>query len=120
MRTYFVPTPENVYSSVGPLPSGHRARIGRVVEPSSDQAYVQGPFGQMEPEPSNITVCPTTGEVGVTVKLAVGGAGGGGGGGSWTDATIAVAVELAAVDPAALLAVTTARIVCATSVEASI
>jgi hypothetical protein len=55
---------ENVNCKVCPLPSGHSGEIGRVVEPSSDHAYVHGPSGQVELVPSSVTGCPATGEVG--------------------------------------------------------
>jgi hypothetical protein len=76
---YFVPAPENVYCSVCPLPSGHRAGIGRVVPPSSDHTYVHGPSGQVELVALKLTTCPATGEAGLKVKLAMGGVGSTGG-----------------------------------------
>ena len=82
------------------------------MEPSSDHAYVHGPFGHPDLDPSKLTVCPATGVVGLYVKLAVGGAGGGGGGGEvgGTAVTGAVGAELAEAEPPSLLAVTTTRI----------
>jgi hypothetical protein len=117
IRTNFVPASRNVNKEVWPVPSGHSGVIGWVGEPSSDHAYVHGPFEQVELEPSKVTASPTTGELGAKVNPAVGGVGGGGSG---AEATGLVAAEVAELDPPSLLAVTTTRIMWPVSDEVGV
>jgi hypothetical protein len=105
-----------VNENASPVPSGQSGVVGWIAEPSSDHAYVHGPFGHVEPAPLKLTTSPATGEDGVKLKLAVG-AGGGDGGGV---ATGAVGAELAELDPPSLVAATTTRIMWPVSFDVSV
>jgi hypothetical protein len=96
--TYLVPTTLNVKLILCPDPSAQLPPDGG----SSAHEYVQGAYEHDDADPSNDTDWPVTGAPGEYVNPAVGACGA---------ATMAVALELAVLDPAEFEAVTTARMV---------
>ncbi|HEV3095356.1 MAG TPA: hypothetical protein VGY30_12715 [Solirubrobacteraceae bacterium] len=71
---------------------------------------MHGPSGQLELDPSKMMGDPATGELGVTVKLALGGS-------AVTGPTLVLVADAL---PAALVAVTVTRIVWPTSLNPSV
>jgi hypothetical protein len=103
---YFVAACWNVYVTAAPVPIGQFPTGGS--PPSSFHVYVHGAAAHVEFVPSKVTWLPVTGDVGLKTNEAVGGG----------ETTTAVCREVADVEPAELLAVTTARMVCPTSLPA--
>ena len=95
--TYFVPAPWKVKLSFWPVPSAHDPPLGG----SSAQENEHGAAAQLDVVASSVTAWPVTGEPGLNVNDAVGA----------FAAARALGAELEDVDPPALAAVTTERIV---------